>query len=87
MEMSRVVIVRHRSTDGTFPAVTWPSTLGAHQRLRLCHRRSPLWISRPKAVGGTMEANPPPAPVQLLRAWRMPRMDTSAPTTKITVAR
>jgi hypothetical protein len=32
-------------------------------------------------------ANPPPAPVQLLRASMMPRSETSAPITKITTAR
>src|SRR6266545_1175272 len=47
----------------------------------------PFWISRPRAGGEVIDANPPPAPVQLLRAATMPRKDTSAPTTKITTAR
>ncbi len=47
----------------------------------------PFWISRPKAGGELIDANPPPVPVQLLRAATMPRRDTSAPITKITTAR
>ena len=39
VEMPGVMLARHRATDGTLPAVTRASTLRAHQRLRLCHRR------------------------------------------------
>jgi hypothetical protein len=88
VQMPGVVLARHRATDGALPAVTLASALRAHQRLRLCHR----WItpsgSRDRRhAAGPSTRNPPPAPVQLLRAATMPRKETSAPTTKITTAR
>jgi hypothetical protein len=88
VQMPGVVLARHRSTDGALPSVTWPSTLRAHQRLRLCHRWiTLLGIETEMQAASPIVANPPPVPVQLLRAATMPRKDKSAPTTKMTTAR
>jgi hypothetical protein len=88
VQMPSVVLARHRATDGALPSVTRPSTLCAHQRLRLCHRWiTLLGIETEMQAASPIVANPPPGPVQLLRAATMPRKDTSAPTTKITTAR
>jgi hypothetical protein len=86
--MPGVVLARQRSTDGTLPSVTWPSTLCAHQRLRLCHRWITLLGFQDRHAGGEPRRREPAACAsQLLRAVTMPRKETSAPTTKITTAR
>ena len=86
--MPDVVLARHRSTDGALPAVTRPSTLRAHQRLRLCHGWiTLLGIETEMQAASPVVANPTPGPVQLLRAATMARKDKSAPTMKITTAR
>jgi hypothetical protein len=88
VQMPGVVLARHRSTDGTLPAVTWPSTLCAHQRLRLCHRWiTLLGIETEMQAASPIGREPAACASQLLRAVTMPRKETSAPTTKITTAR
>jgi hypothetical protein len=87
VEMPGVVLARHRSTDGALPAVTRASTPRAHQRLRLCHRRITLLGIETEMQAASPISSTRHLHSQLLRAWTMPRRETSAPTTKITTAR